>query len=165
MKIFAFLFIASVAYAQEHERWPVKILTDGFIPSKNWQIFTIDELRMFPKVKVGNTTPRLESEKMRIAVEGIVISKRKEADGDWHIEIRDESSDSTIVCEAIDPTDSIAFTSPYIVNFVEASAAADRLKVGNRVKIQGIFFQDKYHSPSKYRIRNFLEIHPILSIE
>lgn len=170
MKILFLLIYLSITdltiYAQVHERWDVKTITDGFQPGDQVIKVTVAKIESKAKIGVRNTQPRLNFEKQVISVTGTISRKALEADGDFHIEVTDGSiGDSTLVCESVDPENSAAAQSPVISNFRTVRQIVKNLKVGDKVRFTGMLFQDKYHSPSQFRIRNFLEIHPILKAE
>lgn len=163
--------ISLASYAQVHERWDVKTLSDGFVPDTNKvKKITVAKIEPILKVPVRNTQPRLNFEKQVIRITGTIRrvqlekgTAAKPGDMDYHIEVSDGTiGDSTFVCEAVDPENSVAKTSRYISNFIKVRMLAGQLKVGDKVTFTGILFQDKFHSPSKLRTRNFLEMHPIL---
>ena len=170
--IFIFLaFVCSFSYAQVHERWDVKTLSDGFIPdTSKVKKVTVAKIEIIKKVKIRNTQPRLNFEKQVIQITGTISriqlekgTTKSPGDMDYHIEVTDGTmSDSTMVCEAVDPNDQSASSSPYISNFKAVRKIAEQLKVGDKVIFTGMLFQDKYHSPSPHRTRNFLEMHPII---
>jgi hypothetical protein len=112
---------------------------------------TVDEIRRIPKQKVSSNTPRLEIEKACVALTGVITSIRYEDDGDIHYELRDSTSDSTIVCEVTE-------------NFPKVRSMLSTYMAGDTVTMIGFLFQDKVHSPSKLRTRNFIEIHPVIEI-
>jgi len=166
--VFVILLFSLFGYAQKHERWEVKTITDNFEPNFH-SVKKITVATIQPKVKIGikNTEPRLQMEKQMVSITGTVTRLKLESgmtgDNDYHIEVSDGTvGDSTIVCEAIDPEDSTAATSPMLPRFLKVRNFVKNLKVGDKVKFTGILFQDKYHSPSQNRTRNFVEIHPIL---
>lgn len=126
---------------------------------------TVAGLEKRKMVEVSYHTHRLNFEKTIIELHGIITSIREEDDNDIHIELKDNSmGDSTVCCEAVDPNDAIAATSPYLEYFRAVRKTAVQLNRGDKVTIIGVLFEDKYHTPHKYRIRNFLEVHPILKI-
>jgi hypothetical protein len=160
------LFASKINYAQVHERWDVKTLTDGFQPTGPAKKITVAKIEPKPKIGVRNTQPRLNFEKQLITITGTISRIALEADGDYHIEVTDGSvGDSTLVCEAVDPTNSVTAQSPSINDFIAVRKVVQNLKKGNKVRFTGMLFQDKSHSPSPFRIRNFLEIHPIIKAE
>ncbi len=159
------LVLSTVVVAQqEHERWDVKTLTDGFSPAMNAPAkITVAAIEPKVKIPVRNTQPRLNFEKRLVKITGTIKRKSLETDGDYHIEISDGTlGDSTFVCESVDPNNSIAATSPYVANFKNVRNVLNTKNVGDRVTFTGLLFQDKFHSPSKNRTRNFVEMHPIL---
>ncbi|HVA98580.1 MAG TPA: hypothetical protein VNG53_06765 [Bacteroidia bacterium] len=151
---------------QEHERWDVKTLTDGFYPDlSNTSQRSVESLEKIKIIRVGYNTPRMDFEKNIITVSGTIVSMRLEKDGDIHIELMDNSIDSTIACEAVDPNDDVVEKSPFLEKFKIVKEKISNLKKGDQVSITGALFQDKFHKPFKMRIRNFLEVHPILIIQ
>lgn len=165
--LFTAPLLAATCFAQTHERWDVKTLTDGFAPDTNKvKKVTVAAIEAKHLVKVSNTQPRLKSEKQVVRITGtikrIAPETGKGGDGDYHIEVSDDSMDSTFVCEAVDPGNADTKKSPYIDNFKKVRSVAVKLKVGDKVTFTGVLFQDKYHSPSELRTRNFVEMHPIL---
>jgi hypothetical protein len=155
-----------VAHSQVHERWDVKTVTDGFTPGRQVKKITVAQIEVKPKIPVRNTQPRLNFEKQLVVLTGTVKRCAHEADGDYHIEVSDGSiDDSTMVCEAVDPENSAAAQSPVLADFKAVRAVVTTIKVGMKVKFTGLLFQDKFHSPSPLRTRNFVEIHPILKAE
>jgi len=150
IRYFTTLWIfCSVASAQIHERWDVKTLGDGFKPdTANARRINVKEISLIPKVRVGNTTPRMDREKEVVRIEGTISRIQLENDGDYHIEVTDGTlGDSTADCEI-----------PEV--FAELHSYASHKKVGDPITVIGPLFQDKFHKPSKWRTRNFWEIHP-----
>lgn len=158
------IIICFNCYSQDHERWPVKVLSDKFIPDTNKSLpITVAEMHTWPRQKVGNTTPRMSTEKQVVTITGTITRMALEADGDYHIEVSDGTlSDSAMVCECVDPTLPVAAKSPFISQFKAVRAVVSKCKVGTKVNFTGVLFQDKFHSPSPKRTRNFIEIHPII---
>ena len=143
----------------------VKILSDGFIPDLTQvKQVTVAETGSIPRNKgVKNNQPRLNFEKTVIQITGTVKRKALESDGDFHIEVSDGSlDDSTLVCEAPDPNDSSVMLSTEKDSIAAVRNVVQNLHVGDRVTFTGIEFEDKIHSPSPHRTRNFIEMHPIL---
>lgn len=168
-KILFFLsaFIFNISFAQVHERWDVKTLSDGFKPSlSSAKTTTVKKIGAMPRIRVKNTQPRLNFEKQVFKITGTVSRKTLENDGDYHIELSDGSlGDSTIACESVDPANDSAKKSSLLPKFKSVRMKAKSLSVGDKVTITGVLFQDKYHNPSPLRIRNFKELHPILKID
>lgn len=166
--LFITLLLGLCCSAQVHQRWPVKTLTDGFAPDTNAvKKVTVKQMHSKKRTKVKDTQPRLKFEKQVVQITGtitrIVPETGADGDGDYHIEISDNSlGDSTFVCEAVDPENSITKKSPYLGNFIKVRSVVKDLKKGDSVTFTGIIFQDKYHSPSPLRTRNFIEMHPII---
>ena len=166
---FLLLLFCASGYAQKHERWDVKTVTDGFKPNfKSKQKVTVNKMHERTKIPVKSAQPRLNFEKKLATITGTVVRIKLESgidgDNDYHIEIADGTlDDSTVVCEAVDPEDSSAATSPMLSRFEKVRKLAKQLKLGDKVTFTGLLFQDKYHSPSQHRTRNFVEIHPILT--
>ena len=171
-EIFAVLIIFGnfLANAQTHQRWDVKTLTDGFKPdTTHVKKITVAKIEPIAKVRIKDTQPRLNFEKQVIKITGTVSriqlekgTASKPGDMDYHIEVTDDSMDSTFVCEAVNPNDESAKKSNYVTEVKKDRAIAKKLKVGDKVTFIGVLFQDKYHKPSPLRTRNFLEMHPIL---
>ncbi|HEY8687693.1 MAG TPA: hypothetical protein VIM07_00545 [Chitinophagaceae bacterium] len=167
MKIIVILFLVIIntpAYSQVHERWDVKTITDNFSPDFNSiRKITVAKIEPKPKIRVQNTQPRLNFEKQMVSISGTVSRIALESDGDYHIEITDGTmGDSSFVCEAVNPSLSVASGSKMVSHFKTVYKTAKNLKVGNNVEFTGILFQDKFHNPSPNRTRNFVEMHPIL---
>lgn len=162
------ILLFSKAYSQTHERWAVKTLTDGFAPdTMHVKQISVNAIHSQKRIRVSDTQARLPSEKQVVTITGTISTikqeKGKHGDMDYHIEICDGSlGDSTFVCEAVYPNDSITKYSPYIVNFNKVHALAKTLVVGDKVSLTGVLYQDQYHKPSNHRSRNFIEMHPIL---
>ncbi len=153
--------------AQVHERWDVKTLTDNPHLKKTITQASASTIGKPQLTKVGNITPRMDFERKIVRIKGKVYDiKHQDNDGDYHIEVRTGHGDSTVVCEAVDPSNTATSHSPAIEKFRVVFAKAEQLKKGDAVIITGVIFQDKKHGkPSKFRTRNFIEIHPILTIE
>jgi hypothetical protein len=152
---------------QEHERWDVKTLTDGFTPNLNSvQKVTVAKIEPKAKIRVRNNQPRLNFEKQVVKISGKISDIKLEDDGDYHIEVTDGTmDDSTMVCEAVDPSNHTTANSPYASKFRTVRAKVSQLHKGDQVTFTGVLFQDKYHSPSTHRTRNFVEMHPILIVQ
>jgi hypothetical protein len=170
--VISFFVLAISCFAQKHERWNVKTLSDGFIldlshPKK----VTVASMAAIRRNKgVRNNQPRLNFEKTVIKITGTITriqlekgTTAKPGDMDYHIEISDGTlTDSTLVCEAADPNDVAMANSTEKVRIKKVRDVVKNLKVGDRVVFTGIEFEDKIHSPSPNRTRNFIEMHPIL---
>jgi hypothetical protein len=154
------LFLTGIGYGQVN-RWSTKTITDGFVIPKVAKSIKIIDLQNLKIIKVGKQTPRLAMEKNLISVTGTVTKHVLEADGDWHTEINDGSTTHSLPCEAVDPNDKIAKTSPYIKDFIAVHEVINSVKVGDKIEITGIEFQDNKHGTVTERIPNFDEIHPI----
>lgn len=163
--LFLLIFFVSTSFAQTHERWDIKTLTDNQTINTTPKVVSVSQVGKVTKIKVRNATPRMKHEHNTITLKGVVSRIALETDGDYHIEVKQSGSDSTVACEAVDPTNTITATSPFINDFKTVRSKAKTLKVGSHVTITGVMFQDKYHNPSPNRTRNFVEIHPILKIE
>lgn len=171
--VFSFLtalLLCSSAPAQVvRERWPVKTLTDGFKPdTNNVQPVTVADIQKKKIIKVGDQDARMETEKQVVRITGTIVvikeEKGKKGDKDYHIEVTDESMDSTFVCECVSPKDKAAKKSPYIKEYAKVRKVVKKLKVGDKVTFTGVLFQDQKHGkPSKLRTRNYIEMHPILN--
>ena len=163
--LFTFIiFVSVIGYSQVHERWDVKTITDGFVPDTNSvKKITVAQIQIKKKIRIKNTQPRLNMEKQVVRITGTISRIALEGDMDYHIEITDGTmGDSTFVCEAVDPNNSIVKTSPMLPSYKRVRKVVKKLKKGDKVTFTGVLFQDKYHSPSPNRTRNFIEMHPIL---
>jgi hypothetical protein len=147
--ILSLLVLCMSSYAQKHERWDVKTISDGFSPDFNHiQKVTVAKLEFKPKIRIKNTQPRLNMEKQMVRITGTISRIKLEGgatgDNDYHIEVTDGTmGDSTIVCEAVDPDDSSATASPMHNKFITVRKLAKKLKVGDKVSFTGMLFQDK----------------------
>lgn len=164
MKTLALLLLATAAFAQPKERAAVKTLSDGFQPDlTHVQKVTVRSIEALPLVKVGHETPRMKSEEQVLQITGTIQRIKLEADGDVHAEVTDDTMDSTVVCEVVDPLYSTK--SVMLTKLEAARLAAKRLEVGDKVTFVGLRFQDVFHSPSPHRTRNFIELHPVLGVK
>lgn len=122
-KIFIILivFVSLRSYTQVHERWDVKTLNDVFIPdTSKVKKIKVAKIKPIPKVPIRNTQPRMNFEKQVIQITGSISriqlekgTAAKSGDMDYHIEVTDGTmNDSTMVCQAVDPNDKSASTSP-----------------------------------------------------
>jgi hypothetical protein len=161
------LLVSTIGFAQR-ERWPVKTLTDGYKPDTNNVLpVTVKDIQKKKLIKVGDQDARIETEKQVVQVTGTIKiikqEKGKKGDKDYHIEVTDDSMDSTFVCECVNPKDKAAKKSPYAKEFAKARKVVAKLKAGDKVTFTGVLFQDQKHGvPSKQRTRNYIEMHPIL---
>src|ERR1035437_9765262 len=143
--MFALLLCINVN-AQIHERWDVKTITDGFSPNLNSvRRITVAHIATMAKVPIRNTQPRLNFERQVIKITGTITRIKLEngagGDNDYHIEISDGSlGDSTLVCESVDPANSITATSLYVSNFKSVRNVVKNKKVGDRVTFTGVVF-------------------------
>ena len=159
-------------FAQKHQRWDVKTLSDGFTPDlSHAKKVTVASMGAIVRNKgVKNNQPRLNLEKSVIKITGTIArielekgTTAKPGDMDYHIEISDGTlGDSTLVCESVDPDDPAVANSSEKDRIKEVRDVVKTLKVGDKVRFVGIEFEDKIHSPSPHRTRNFIEMHPIL---
>lgn len=152
------------ANAQIHERWDVKTLTDGFSPViSSATKTTVAKMAKKAKVGVRNNTPRMNFEKKVVRITGTIAKKVHESDGDFHIEVTDGTlGDSTLACESVDPANSAAANSPFVTQFQSVRGVIEGKKVGDKVTLTGVIFQDKKHGKPTKRTGNYLEMHPIL---
>jgi hypothetical protein len=160
-------FFSIYCSAQKHQRWDVKTLSDGFTPNLSHpKKVTVASMAAIVRNKgVKNTQPRLNFEKTVIKITGTVtaIHLEKPGDMDYHIEVTDGTlDDSTLVCESVDPDDGAVAASTVKDRIKEVREVVKSLKLNDKVQFIGIEFEDKVHSPSPNRTRNFIEMHPIL---
>lgn len=166
LSLLTLLAFTHVAFSQIHERWDVKTISDGFQPTGPVKKVTVAKIAQKAKIGVRNNQPRLNFEKQEISITGTISRIQLESDGDYHIEVTDGTlDDSTLVCESVDPANSFAAQAPMIDDFKTVRALVTTLKKGDKVRFTGLEFQDRFHSPSPHRTRNFLEIHPIIKAE
>ena len=161
------LLIHYAGIAQDRERWPVKTLTDGFKPdTAHPKKATVKRVQKKKKIKVGDQDARLKTEKKVVTITGTIVDIKRESDGDYHIEVTDNTMDSAFVCETVDPSDADAKKSPYAKQYEKVWAVVTQpvlLKKGDKVTFTGVLFQDQKHGlPSKLRTRNYIEMHPVL---
>jgi len=161
--LYTTLLALSTLNAQTRERWDVKTCTDGFTPPKVAKSITVSEVEKYPLTKVGNATARLPQEKQLITVRGKIVRHTLEQDGDCHTEVNDGTSKYSLPCEAVNPNDKTAKTSPYIKEFTSVRSVINSAKLGDEIEITGVSFQDKKHGKITARTPNYFEIHPILS--
>jgi hypothetical protein len=176
MKIFfatiLFSLVSFSCFAQKHQRWDVKTLSDGFTPNLSHpKKVTVASMGAIVRNKgVKNNQPRLNFEKKVIRITGTITRIQlekgtavKPGDMDYHIEVSDGTlGDSTLVCESVDPADDAVPNSTEKDSIQKVRNVVKNLKKGDKVTFTGIEFEDKIHSPSPHRTRNFIEMHPIL---
>jgi len=169
------LVIAPKAMAQVvHYRWPVKTGTDAAAklahPTRTTTVEALAKLKR--PAGITKSTKRLSPVEQTIyTVHGKLLFCRLEADGDYHVAIQDDSSDSTMVTEIPNPT-LVGAGSPWKVQ-IKAARSAFTAKFhptkaredGNLipVTITGVGFFDKRHDSAE-AASNGVELHPILGI-
>jgi hypothetical protein len=163
--VLLFLICPSGLLGQIHERWDVKTLTDGTkldlkkIASVTTYIIDTRKIDI-----VGKTTSRLlPLETHVVKLTGRIVRKTLEGDGDYHVELADATSRSSVVCEFVDPANTVAKNSPYISYFRASRLKIAQYRLGDTITVIGVLFQDMRHGrPSPLRTRNYLEVHPVL---
>jgi hypothetical protein len=155
-------------------RWPVKTGTDAAAklahPTKTSTVEALAKLTRPAGIKT--TTKRLSPVEQTIyTVHGKLLFCRLEADGDYHVAIQDDSSDSTMVTEIPNPT-LVGAGSPWKAQ-IKATRTAFKAKFhptaaredGNLipVTITGVGLFDKKHDSAE-AAANGVELHPILAI-
>jgi hypothetical protein len=167
-RVLFLLIISTFLFGQDNERWDVKTLTDPAckcVNPRKVRTIRLSELPKSPRIRVGDNEPRLPKECNVIEVIGIVKDIKPEDDGDIHIELGMPNRDTGFfVCEVVDPRDPSAKHSKFLTLLRKAHNSASVLRKGDRVRIQGVLFQDQKHGRQGKRMSNYLEIHPVLYI-
>jgi len=162
---------AAPAHAQRAcgvDRWPVKILADRDRRAVNLVDVVASSVRDLglldiPEVRYPDDR-RLPPHELRLyrvtAIVWQIITA--EADGDWHIVLRDPSDSSTMIVEIPNPE---CTTDPTLAaTFEAARAALRRVPRRGRATFTGVGFWDFIHN-QRGRARNGFELHPVLQVE
>jgi len=172
------IFVCKTGIAQNCgvERWNIKTLSDA-------DTLKIDFKKIIPSTVQEQTslarpndkkTFRLVSETQVYSVDCFIVGFKKEDDGDIHIIIEDEKTDSLMVAEI--PSAGcfeVQHTSRYILfkgldewfskNIGHPTSKFVFLEKHIPVTLTGVGFWDFYHG-QKGTARNAREIHPVLSM-
>ena len=172
-----FLFIIgdSTAFAQcGSQRWDVKTLKDSEAVEINFTpvTSTVHKQLAFPKPDYHNDNPRDATEKKVYKIKCILIQYNQQNDSDWHLIVKDLTTDEKMVVEIPD-LDCIDQSNP---NFNKIDVSRRRLVAhvgpvkktprvpppGTRLQIIGVGFFDKKNHPTGFKGR---EIHPVLELK
>ena len=157
------------------QRWNVKTLGDGFTVLEAPVPTTIADQQALPTPEVGESVPRLESERTLYTLQANLIEAKREFDGDYHLVLEDPLTGNRMVAEIPEPNDRTPAT--IRSKFLAARTAVDGLigKPGMfhaarpshsmRVEIIGLGFFDEPHMMTPEGMSpNCREIHPVLSV-
>ncbi|CAN5438636.1 hypothetical protein BH10BAC5_BH10BAC5_27430 [soil metagenome] len=179
-KLFILIIVSifSTSYAQDKcgtDRWDVKTLTDSASVKIDLShaaystVFKQTQLASHNEVK--GTTPRLEQEKKVYKIRCWLIEFKSEDDRDYHLVIRDNTRNVTMVAEICDPTCPGVVNSPAYENFIKvrekfetyfAHKKSKKNITNCHIQIEGVGFYDKEHGVSPTgNADNNREIHPI----
>jgi hypothetical protein len=175
------LLLPAIASAQTNtdcgtERWSVKTLTDPDTSSISWTASTssVREQVTLSKVTPHQDDPRLPSERILYEITGLVTKYKLEDDGDIHIVLKDNETDSTIVIEMPNPDcpslQGTSFVTKYrderdwfVTHIGNPTSSFKTLPTPKQVTITGVGFYDFLHGQTGMA-KNGREIHPVLSI-
>jgi hypothetical protein len=182
-----FLLIATeyaiISQCVGEERWSVKTLQDKERKDINFKAYntTVSDLKnetKFPYISVGDNDKRLELEKYTVIVKCKILKfKKVYGDNDLHIVITPVDDKSIrMVVEVPDPECSNVKNSEYVSYFKKArefvkshripgSGKNGWYKVVNKIyTIYGVLYRDQRHGKQPDQEPNFIEIHPVLTI-
>jgi hypothetical protein len=175
-----------LAFSPRHEecggvlRWDYKICIDAEgqrlleLPAKSTSISRLNQIERPASAELHNQ--RADAEKQKVMVSAYVIECGKEEDGDYHLVLKSDSTDDTLIAEIPDPDCPKVSGFPFLVykytkarqfvreNIDNTPGRITPLQAPLHVRVTGIVLFDKMahgngHSP--YGI----EIHPVLEIE
>lgn len=175
--ILAFLLLcawASYAHACGKERWSVKVASDQAVASLYYTatpttIGWLAALPAPPNPDAQQSTRFASVETTVFEVDAVMTLIKHEADGDYHIVLRDGSE--TMIVEAPDPacaTDSyvktlIGSVRQRIDSHFGGPVVGRKGELNIPVQVQGVGFFDRCHG-QEGRARNCIELHPVLDI-
>lgn len=155
-----------------YERWKIKTLEDGLIPSGSIAHTTVHRLANKHLPDPGETDVRLNIEHQTVGLTGILIGYGHEDDSDLHLVVKDQRTAETMNCEI--PMGSYAPKHAALFDSLRAEIEGRfektsirkirKLKHRARIKINGILFVDKLHGKD-FEARNGVEIHPVMKIK
>lgn len=175
---YGFLLLAAIcpaahpAHACGTERAAVKQMRDAaahlvdFNPT-HITVPVMAAFKLHAKVK-GNEPRGVEDEEFQtFQLDAIVTLAKPEADRDYHLVLKDDDTDVTMIGESVDPAcarGSIALAEITAVREAIDAAGGPKALVGHRVHVSGVGFYDALHG-ERGASRNGLELHPLLSLE
>jgi len=177
------LLCSTMALACGKERWAVKVLKDadrGQI-ARAAKVQTVAELaaldgppnadRTAPTATAHRIAP---PEKTTYKVTAMLLGYRKEADGDFHLVLKDLNSDATMIAEIPDPacladqalaTNAGNFRNTLVAKFGQPGKKTKRLAHPAKITIRGVGFFDVVHATEQDGAApNNLEVHPVLGM-
>ncbi len=148
------------------ERWAVKVLSDGFVPSTAPEVSTIAELIKLPAPRWDPTLVRQDAERRTVALEASVVGYKLEADEDLHVVIADGLGRTMIVefpSEACAPQ--LAAPRRAFLALVRRPPAPAFLRLARPLPVHlvGVIFFDKLHGQTGVA-PNGVELHPVVSV-
>jgi hypothetical protein len=170
------LVLPLYCYAQcGDERWQVKTLTDteahliNFTPKKS----TVHEQLKFTKPPFHDNNPRDASEKQVYRVDCILLLYKKEEDNDWHLVVKDLTSNEKMVVEIPDPDCAEVNSNAHLKNLKKVRKRLTahigpvttkmwKAPANTKIRVIGVGFFDKSNHPKGFKGR---ELHPVLDIE
>jgi hypothetical protein len=158
------------------ERWNVKTLTDADTSKIDYgqtMVSSVDIQSRFPQVVARANDPRLPSEDTIYTIKCKLIAYKLEADGDYHLQIRDPVTDSQMVAEIPNP-DCATVNNRWKAAWREARTAMDQfqgtptsnwktLPTPVMITLQGFGYYDLFHGQTGFAANN-REIHPVMSV-
>ena len=155
------------------ERWPVKVGEDADAAAVDLAQATPSTIEALD----GVAEPALRPDAARVdgaertvyEIHAILFAYKREADGDYHLALRDGAG-HTLIAEIPDPA-CVGAGSPFLAGIRRARSEFDaRFKVGKRyrktaveVTVMGVGFFDFPHG-QKGMAPNAIELHPVLGI-
>ncbi len=178
--VFVCFFVAAGLRAQNtdcgSERWSVKNLTDADtlkIDFQNAIVSLIAVQARFPKIVTRANDARIASEDTLYSVICNLIAYKLEADGDYHLQLRDPVTDSQMVGEIPNP-DCLTVSDRWRGAWQKARMFIDTaygpaktsfryLPIPVKIAIRGFGYYDPYHGQTGFAANN-RELHPVMMI-
>jgi len=175
--------LVSSSLACGKERWAVKVLTDKdkHEIERTAKVMTVADLAGIDGPSNADrrgdnaTDHRIaDQEKTTYKVTALLLGYRKETDGDFHLVLKDLSSDATMIAEIPDPQcikDSALsakadqFRQALVSKFGAPGKKTKRFTHPAKITLRGIGFFDIVHPTEQDGAApNNLELHPVLGI-
>lgn len=160
------------------ERWDVKTLTDSLAFKVNFSDTVISSVRkqtMLQAIAPGRHNRRMNRVEMRFyRIKAWLVGMVLEKDRDYHLVLKDLSTDSTMVIEIPDPDCAEVAATPWadqyraartwlVENIRKPTTKYKELPAPVKVVIHGVGFYDRLHGQHGMAW-NGREIHPVMSI-
>ena len=173
--LLAFLLLTVNIYSQcGSERWNVKILQDAEAGDINFSAIksTVSKQLALTKPEYHESNLRDITEKKVYKIDCILVKYRLEDDSDWHLVVKDLTSNREMVVELPSPN-CVDMSNPHfgklIVSRKRLQAKVGPIKseyrkppAGTKIEVIGVGFFDKRNHPQGFKGR---ELHPVLELK